>query len=245
MTANSTPQFSFKFTKGTIKVNPQKLESFQHKHSDHLLSNPTAHLPILRSSLLSPAESYIRHLEHLRSSPPPEEIKSTSGRIFDFSQRGDLLPQFASQESSEAYLLRLFQQNTTRYPTPADLVVENPQLIWDIPPSVYAHTSSNLTSKSQASTILSTLDTEVAPLKAAASEEWDKKALQSAISHVIEALSPGYPAPEAARDAIYEALRFALMGDPHLPSKPASMVMYILGPGEVSARFSRAAEALR
>lgn len=139
----------------------------------------------------------------------------------------------------------MFQQNTTRYPTPTDLVVENPQLIWGIPPSVYARTAPHLTSRPQASTILSTLETELAPLKVAASEEWDKKALQSAISHVIEALSPGYPTPEAARDAVYEALRFALMGDPHLSSKPASMVMYILGPEEVSARFLRAAEALR
>lgn len=234
-------QFSFKFTKGTIKVNPQKLDAFQHKHTEHLLASPTPNLPILREALLDPTETFIRTVDARRQAPEPETTTSSSGRPFDFSQRGELLPQFGTAESSAEYLLCLFQVNTTRYPQPSDLVLENPQLIWDVPPHVYAR-SAESTPRDQTLQVLTALETELAPSKVA---DWERAPLQSAVASVIAALAPEYPTPEAARDAVYEALRFSLMGDPHLPSKPANMVMFLLGRAGTDARFARAKEALR
>ena len=92
--------------------------------------------------------------------------------------------------------------------------------------------------------ILKTVEAELDALR---TEErpWDKRRIQSAINTTIATLQPKYHTPEEARDAVYAGLRFGLLGDPDLPSKPANAVIFLLGPDETSARFARATEALR
>lgn len=210
---------------------------------EHLLADPLPNIRVLHESLIRPVDAFIRKMDQLRASTPAEEIRSSSGRVFDFAQRGDLLPQFATPELAGEYIISLFHNNTTKYPKPTDYVIENPQLIWDVPPHVYAKSAPSLPMKPTIR-IIKTVEAELETLKAEG-RAWDKKRLQAAITSAITTLEPKYHKPEEARDAVYEALRFALLGDPHLPSKPANVVLLLLGPEETSARFTRATEALR
>ncbi|SPO02897.1 related to glutamyl-tRNA synthetase [Cephalotrichum gorgonifer] len=263
-------KFTFKFTKGNIKVNPQKLESFQHKHVDHLLSNPDSGAPALRESLLTnqvsgdnglagpletlvqPIEAFVHRLEEFRlgsssngSTPTTDEpwLTSSSGRSFNPSQRGGLIPQFSTAASGRAYLMRLLLGNTARYPRPTDIILENPQLIWSVPPAVYRRNAGQLASSERALRILLALEEELNSLS-----RWDMDGLRAAISSVMDTVVP----PDAsksekgdARNDVYDALRFATVGEPHVASKPASIVLLLLGRDETAARLALAREALQ
>lgn len=236
-------QFSFKFTKGTIKVNPEKLDSFQHKHIDHLLQDPLPNIHVLHESLIRPVESFIRKVEGLRATPPSEELKSSSGRLLDLHQLGDLLPHFATPELAGEYIIDLFHNNTTKYPKAEDFVIENPQLVWKVPHHVYEKAAQSM-DKRPNNRILRTVEAELETLRTEG-RPWDKRRIQAAINAAITTLQPKYHSPEESRDAVYAGLRFGLMGSPDLASKPANAVIFLLGREETSARFARAAETLR
>ncbi|PKS13304.1 hypothetical protein jhhlp_000075 [Lomentospora prolificans] len=236
-------KFSFKFTKGNIKVNPQKLDSFQHKHADYLFQHPESNYPVLQESILTPTVEFVRSLD---GGTPAEEVKSSSGTVFDRSQHGDLISQFATPESAEAYLLKMFKMNTTRYGHLTDLVIENPQLLWTVPTSAYdAGLASSGDKVPSFSTAIAAVEALLYPLAApASSSKWTQKELQQAISAAISSVAPQYPTPEAARDNVYAALRFAFLGDASKSSKPASVVFYLLGPEESLKRLFEASQAL-
>lgn len=224
-------------------MNPEKLDSFQHKHIDHLLMDPLPNIHVLHESLIRPVESFIRKMDGLRATPPNEEVKSSSGRVLNFHELGDLLPHIATPELSGEYILDLFHHNTTKYPKVTDFVIENPQLIWNVPHHVYEKAAQSM-EKRPNNRILKTVQSELDALKTD-ERPWDKRRIQSAINAAITTLQPKYHSPEEARDAVYVGLRFGLLGDPNLGSKPANAVIFLLGREETAARFARAAKALR
>lgn len=229
-------------------MNPQKLDSFQHKHAEHLFQNPDTNYAVLRESILAPTVEFVQTLDR-SAKDPTQEIKSSSGTVFDRSQHADLVAQFVTEESAEAYLLTVFKANTTRYGHHTDVVIENPQLIWTVPTSAYDAGAASL-SKAQVSDFAAALvavEALLRPLAAtdlASPSQWTQKELQQAITAAIATLATQYPSPEAARDTVYAALRFASMGAADRASKPASLVFCLLGPEESLKRLGNAAKAL-
>lgn len=210
---------------------------------EYILEDPLNNIQVLHETLIQPVEAFIHKMEGLRTTSPKEEVTSSSGRTLNLDQLGNLLPGFANPELAGEHILGLFSNNTSKYSQVTDLVVENPQLIWDIPDHLFEKAAQSMETKPTIR-ILKTVEAELDALKTD-ERPWDKRRIQWAISAAITTLEPKYHKPEDAREAVYEALRFGLVGDPFLPSKPASTVIFVLGREATSARFARAVAALR
>ncbi|KKA26231.1 hypothetical protein TD95_000105 [Thielaviopsis punctulata] len=219
-------KFSFKFTKGNIQVNMQKLETFEHRHLINLLKEQPLNMELLTSALLNPMYDAIHHID-------------TTAKPAGYST---LLPAFAARSTGAAYILRLFQANTTKYPKTIDILTQNPSLLWSIPPATYtAHLSSS--PRPAAAREASTLRALRSLLAAVAAPEWTQKHIAGILAEYVETYKAEAPEGENPTAFVHACLRFAMVGGFDLPSKASSVALSLLGQEEAVKRLDNAVQA--
>ncbi|KAJ6781137.1 hypothetical protein PWT90_04856 [Aphanocladium album] len=126
---------TFKFTRGGIKLNFEKLDHFNGKYRDLLLSQPLASLPphenaLLRTHLLAPTLAVIRS-----ATADPCGVPSWPRS----SSPLELVPQLvgADEERRFAYVHAVLASRDGGFHTARDVVEQHPYLFWRPPRDVY------------------------------------------------------------------------------------------------------------
>ncbi|KAF5008313.1 hypothetical protein FDECE_5414 [Fusarium decemcellulare] len=135
---------TFKFTRGGIKLNPQKLDFFQHEYRNLLFRTPLLeHTPreqvLIRDNLLKPLVSEVHAIT------ASSEI--SAGEYTPIHPRGTSIPWpapltrvpalLSSEASQQAYAFEVLVQETARYASAADIARLLPYFFWRPPPSIY------------------------------------------------------------------------------------------------------------
>lgn len=127
---------TFKFTRGGIKLNFEKLDYFNSKYRDLLLRQPLASLPpheveLLRSHILAPA------LAIVRSATTASDVVPS----WPSAARLDPVPQLAGatddEESALAYVHAVLASRDGGFHAARDVVEQHPYLFWRPPTDVY------------------------------------------------------------------------------------------------------------
>lgn len=128
-------QLTFKFTRGGIKLNIEKLDHFNGKYRDLLLREPLAALPphevaLLRTHLLAPTLAVVR--------------SNTASGIAAWPRSSaplQLVPQLANNDgddnTSAAYIHAVLASRDGGFRAAGDVVEQHPYLFWRPPQDVY------------------------------------------------------------------------------------------------------------
>lgn len=124
---------TFKFTRGGIKLNVEKLDHFNAKYRDLLLRQPLASLPphevaLLRTHLFTPILAAVQSATHGGISAWPNA-----------SAPLQLVPQLAADDddTSAAYLHGVLASRDGGFRAAGDVVEQHPYLFWRPPQDVY------------------------------------------------------------------------------------------------------------
>lgn len=146
---------TFKFTRGGIKLNLEKLEYFHNKYRDALLADPIPEL----------AEQEARLIDHHLVQPMLRQLEAiTTGSGKDASELPQgwegplqLVPALTSDESTKtAYLQNVLASRQGGYQSPSSLIQQHPYLFWRVPLQRYEASISTAPSPDQR--ILDALD---------------------------------------------------------------------------------------
>ncbi|OAQ79048.1 glutamyl-tRNA synthetase [Purpureocillium lilacinum] len=153
--ADVADALTFKFTRGGIKLNLEKLEYFHNKYRDALLADPIPEL----------AEQEARLIDHHLVQPMLRQLEAiTTGSGKDASELPQgwegplqLVPALTSDESTKtAYLQKVLASRQGGYQSPSSLIQQHPYLFWRVPLQRYEASISTAPSPDQR--ILDALD---------------------------------------------------------------------------------------
>jgi hypothetical protein len=256
----SNLKFSFRFTKGNIVPNFEKLAAFQTSHLKHLLNQEHPDMPVLEEALLEPMANFIQEIELKRNAAISETIKSATGEMsLNISDLGSPITEMGTTDSAMKYLFATYKSNAKRYSAAQDLIIENPSLFWRIKPEIYERNiaplinSNSIRAESGVSEqfshkrskeidlrqIFNLIQSKISGLEA---ENWTESNLQGLLEQSIlpEIAQTGMPNSSAV---MYGIIRYALLGIADAPSKPAKVQLCLLGKDEVLDRFGVARQA--
>ncbi|RDA86258.1 hypothetical protein CP532_5087 [Ophiocordyceps camponoti-leonardi (nom. inval.)] len=231
---------TFKFTKGGIRLNFSKLQHFQTRYREALLSAPP-----------SPAEEALidRHLIQplLREVDAITEGLTTTNTLPPAWQTLplDLVPALRPPSSSRtSYVKRIFALTQDRFDCPTRLVQQHPYLFWRVPPHLYRTSAATATAADR-----QVLD----QLRRAIDERWlDVQADDSSSSpissrpepsalHVIDAVRQNLHLDNPL--IVHEMLRLVGAGDRHVVSHSSACMLALLGRDEWRHRLSAVSDA--
>ena len=126
---------TFKFTKGGIRLNFEKLQYFQRKYRDALLGKQREHLTeeeiaLLNQNLIQPM---LRTLDAITGGTRPEN----SSPPHDWRHRLEAVPALTSESTRAPHLLRFFEVTKGDSRNPDDLIQTHPYLFWRTPTAIY------------------------------------------------------------------------------------------------------------
>ncbi|KAF6831916.1 glutamyl-tRNA synthetase [Colletotrichum plurivorum] len=259
-------KFSMKFTKGSARANPKKLDHFQRFHVSHALADPNYDQAALRRQVVDPVAAVLSEVtEHLRdktelqlASPHnPKHVISTP----DFSEP---VPQLASGDPAAAgdYILRALRGVRDLPSGPAGLVYDHPSMFFRPSPRAYAlhadeHSNARLAKLADVDADPWALLRELrAAIEAVPEAEWTEDRLQAVIDDFCAANTAAVRAAREAKakgevvgeedggairktvlEGVYQLLKLVLTGDPGRGARPAKMQLAILGRDESLLRF--------
>ncbi|KAH6893399.1 hypothetical protein B0T10DRAFT_437294 [Thelonectria olida] len=209
---------TFKFTRGGIKLNPQKLDHFQWEYRN-LLFKTDSHTPLeqalIRDNLLIPLITEIHSIT--------ADATSTilpSGAALPWVQPLTLVPaMLSSPAEQQAYALQVISHDTTRYQSVADLARVLPYFFWRPPPIAYRGA---LASKPISRALFDVVDKTIHE-----SSDWT-----CAMDRLLEAI-PAEDGPE-----VHSILRLVAIGSSEASGKASRIMFNILGQQEWQARTS-------
>ncbi|QPC71494.1 hypothetical protein HYE68_002246 [Fusarium pseudograminearum] len=135
---------TYKFTRGGIKLNPQKLDFFQHEYRNLLFKTPMSdhtsrEQVLIGENLLDPLISKVHEIT--------SSSKDNTGNYVPIQPRGTSLnwpgaltpvPAMLSSESSQqSYAFQTLAQETSRYASAGDIPRLLPYLFWRPPIAIY------------------------------------------------------------------------------------------------------------
>ncbi|KAI1061783.1 hypothetical protein LB507_010709, partial [Fusarium sp. FIESC RH6] len=218
---------SYKFTRGGIKLNPQKLDFFQHEYRNLLFKTRLSeHTPreqaLIRDNLLSPLVSQV----HAITSSSEETI----GNYEPIQPRGTslkwpgpltLVPTMLSSESSQqSYAFQILAQETSRYASVADIPRLLPYLFWRPPIAAYRAALATETPRRDL------IDLVQGTVNSA--DSWEM-----ALDHLLERI-PADQAPD-----LHSVLRLIAIGSPQAVGKASRILFSVLGQAEWRVRATQ------
>ncbi|KAG8424206.1 Glutamate--tRNA ligase mitochondrial [Metarhizium acridum] len=127
---------TFKFTRGGIKLNIEKLDHFDSKYRDAILWDPVSDLSETETSLIS---------DHI-TQPMLQKIdsvtkKARASELLPREWRSTLtpVPSLANEENRAAYVYNIFSTKKGGFLSAEALIREHPYLLWRVPETVYKH----------------------------------------------------------------------------------------------------------
>ncbi|KAM0431042.1 hypothetical protein ACHAPT_005679 [Fusarium lateritium] len=224
----STPRFldhvakalTFKFTRGGIKLNPQKLDFFQYEYRNLLFKTPLSeHTPreqaLIQENLLTPLVDEV--LAVTASSA------SEAGAYTPIQPRGISLfwpaplapvPAMLSEASQRPYAFQVLAEETTRYGASAEIARLLPYFFWRPPPAVYR-------AALVAEPIRQDLFHLVHDTVHGSLDAWEL-----VLDHLLERV-PSDQGPD-----LHAILRLVAVGSPHAVGKTSRVLFSVLGQDE-------------
>ncbi|OLN82697.1 Glutamate-tRNA ligase [Colletotrichum chlorophyti] len=240
-------KFSLRFTKGNIKMNPDKLAVFQRKHLTHRLREETPDEALLHQALIPPTTKLLTEISDLISSDSPHIITSPTNpkHFFSTADFTTLTPNLTSPESAN-HLLKIYRTLAADSPLdPVSLPHEHPSLFFRPSPQAYSRSLQNLSLPDTRAGPLALLQDLHTSLRKVPEDEWTAPRLQTVISDFADrnadAVDPEKP-PRPVAKAAYALLRLVLTGDHNRGAKPAKLQLELLGREETMRRFELCAE---
>ncbi|KAH7140738.1 hypothetical protein EDB81DRAFT_63524 [Dactylonectria macrodidyma] len=226
---HDTPRFpddvaealTFKFTRGGIKLNPQKLDHFQWEYRNLVLKTPPEHhtpleQSLIRANLLDPL---ISEVQSITNNPDAYPI-IPRGTSVPWPHPLTLVPtMLSSGPSKHAYALDILTHETTRYRSAADIARILPYFFWRPPPTSYR---AALAAAPIRRDLFDAIDKTVRE-----SHSWDT---------TLDQLLEGIPADDAT--AIHSLLRLVAIGSPDAAGKTSRILLAVLGQEEWRIRTS-------
>lgn len=217
---------TFKFTRGGIKLNPQKLDHFQWEYTK-LLFKTSPLTPLERSlvndTLLSPLLAAV----HATTADPSSAVIPAGTSLpwtFPLTPVPSLSPPSSSQTEQLAYIHAVISHETTRYHSATDLATRLPYFFWRPPPLAYR---ASLATTSIPRALFDALDQAVH----ASSSDW---------TFALDRFLAAVPADQQTE--AHALLRLVAIGSPEASGKPSRVLFEVLGQEEWRVRTSTVRE---
>ncbi|KAF4981936.1 hypothetical protein FZEAL_2330 [Fusarium zealandicum] len=212
---------TFKFTRGGIKLNPQKLDFFQHEYRNLLFKTPLSeHTPreqaLIRENLLTPLANEVLAITASSESAADSYIP-IHPRGASLIWPGPLTPvpaMISSELAQQAYAFQVLTQESTRYPSVVDIARLLPYFFWRPPPAIYRAALAT-------DPIRRDLFNLVYEAVHASPDTWEL-----ALDRLLERV-PSHQAPE-----LHAILRLIAVGSPHAVGKASRVLFSVLGQDE-------------
>ncbi|KAJ6439924.1 NmrA-like family protein [Purpureocillium lavendulum] len=136
--ADVADALTFKFTRGGIKLNLEKLEYFHNKYRDALLAHPIPELADREAALIDThlVQPMLRQLEDITKGcgTQQDSVVLSPGWEADLQ----LVPALTSDGPTKtAYLQRILASRQGGYQSPSSLIRQHPYLFWRVPAKQY------------------------------------------------------------------------------------------------------------
>ncbi|GKU03747.1 glutamyl-trna synthetase [Fusarium langsethiae] len=223
---------TYKFTRGGIKLNPQKLDFFQHEYRNLLFKTPLSdHTPreqaLVRDNLLRPLINKVNEItsssKESNGNYVPIQPRGTS-----FKWPGPLTPvpaMLSSESSQQSYAFQTLAQETSRYASADDIPRLLPYLFWRPPIAIYR----------------AALATET-PRRALINLVHDAVNSADGWELALERLLERVPADQAPD--LHSVLRMIAIGSPQAVAKASRILFSILGQDEWRVRANQVRDLL-
>lgn len=209
---------TFKFTRGGIKLNPQKLDFFQHEYRTLLFKTPISeHTPLetslIKDNLLTPLINSINAI-----TANPETPLLPRGTSLPWPTPLSPVPALLSEATSHEYVYEILAQETARYASVTDIARQLAYFFWRPPPTIY---------------------------RAALASEPVNRALLTQIQDVVNAPPGSWTAatenlfrsvPSEQAPDLHALLRLTAIGSPHAVGKTSRILFKVLGQEEWKIR---------
>ncbi|KAH8670040.1 hypothetical protein BGZ61DRAFT_363888 [Ilyonectria robusta] len=226
---HATPRFlddvaealTFKFTRGGIKLNPQKLDHFQWEYRNHLFKTPPKdHTPLeqalIRDNLLDPL---ISEVQSITNDPTAYPILPR-GTSLPWPQPPTLVPAMLSPGPvAQAYVFEALAHETARYRSASEVARLLPYFFWRPPPTAYRAALA------------------AAPIQRTLFDAIDKAVHESpSWATALDQLLEGIPADDAT--AVHSMLRMIAIGSSDAVGKTSRILFTVVGQEEWRIRTS-------
>ncbi|UPL03864.1 hypothetical protein LCI18_014798 [Fusarium solani-melongenae] len=215
---------TFKFTRGGIKLNPQKLDFFQHEYRNLLFKTPLAEQTpreqaLIRENLLKPLVDEVLALT-ASSVSDPIGYKPIQPRGTSLTWPAPLSPVLAmlSEDFQQPYAFEVLSHETARYGSAAEIARQLPYFFWRPPPAAYR---AALASDPIRHDLLHLVNDTV---------NGSLDAWELVLDHLLERV-PSDQAPD-----MHAILRLIAIGSPHAVGKTSRILFSVLGQEEWRSR---------
>ncbi|KAJ4260571.1 Glutamate--tRNA ligase mitochondrial [Fusarium torreyae] len=223
---------TYKFTRGGIKLNPQKLDFFQYEYRNLLFKTPLAEhtsreQDLIRDNLLIPLVDQVHAITASSESSASDHIPiQPRGTSLDWPSPLTPVPAIVASESSQqTYAFQVLAQETTRYSLAADIARLLPYFFWRPPPVIYrAALATEPIRRDLFDLVYDVINTPGG---------WEL-----ALERLLERV-PSDQAPD-----LHSILRLIAIGSPHAVGKASRILFSVLGQEEWQARTSLARSLL-
>lgn len=213
-------KLTFKFTRGGIRLNPEKLEYFQGKYRDALLWKPVDGLEESEAKLIDQhlTQPLLRDIDSMTNGTDTEVPSSTWQRPLTPT------PTMASDDETRArYIRKVFTSKPGDFPSHTSLISEHPYLFWRVPSLLYKASLANFTPDQR---VLDALEEAIA-----AEELW----AGSDGSKVMQAISSGLT--DVGAVTLHNTLRLVAVGSESVDSMNSGRMLALLGREEWKHRL--------
>ncbi|OAQ66707.1 glutamyl-tRNA synthetase [Pochonia chlamydosporia 170] len=214
---------TFKFTRGGIKLNLEKLDYFDGKYRDAILWDPKPELSENESALIN---SYV-------TTPMLQEIESAakgekSSELLPESWRGklNLVPALANEETKATYVHNIIATKRGDFLSAKALIQQHPYLLWRVPETVYKQ---SLASYNPDGRVLLALGAAIE----------DEKLWHAQGNEVMDAIWTSLQDHGIDKLVVYDTLRLVGAGCHDVVSQSSSRMFMLLGREEWRFRLGR------
>ncbi|KAF9767306.1 hypothetical protein IL306_000171 [Fusarium sp. DS 682] len=223
---------TYKFTRGGIKLNPTKLDFFQHEYRTLLTKTPaTEHTSreqeLIRNYLVIPLVNEVHAITASSQSNSDDYMPiQPTGTSLYWPAPLTPVPAMLSSESSQPYASKIIFQETVRYASVANLARSLPYFFWRPPPDIY-----------RAAIITQTPHRDLVDLVNKTVQGTD--GWEMALDRLFESI-PSDQAPD-----LHAILRLIAIGDSQAVGKSSRILFNVLGQDEWRFRTNLVASLLR
>ncbi|KAF4454732.1 Glutamyl-tRNA synthetase [Fusarium austroafricanum] len=214
---------TYKFTRGGIKLNPDKLDFFQHEYRNLLAKTPVVEhtsreRDLVRDYLVIPLVKQVDSITASSKSPSSDYMPiQPTGTCLYWPAPLTPVPAMVSSESSQPYALNIILQETVRYTSVANLARLLPYFFWRPPPEIYRAAIVTQTPRRDLIDLVNRTLLEV--------DDWGT---------ALDRLFDSIPSDEAP--SLHAVLRLIAIGDSQAVGKSSRILFNVLGQDEWRVR---------